>query len=231
MWWGTIYEICNSKKILYFKIQKCVTHLFLTNPILIFLLDKYNKSYKIPRIGYYGCYHSLLSYVSMLGVQQSSYSPYGNFFYFNNYKRSIKYGGWSFKDIETENKYIKKDKFDRYNKGGIVRFAVFLHNTKVFLNHPDDPNTKFDNSSGSDFYKKNPKLVDLTGQWAKKYNSAYIGILKTKDKNGNEKIFHGSIREQYIVKDLIDYFALSSHLIDKTSLGEYWNLEDAYKII
>jgi hypothetical protein len=232
LWWGTIYEICNSKEILYFKIQKCVSDLFLNNQLLIFLLDNHNNSYKIPRIGYYGCYHSLLSYVSLLGVQQSSYSPYGNFFYFNNYQRSVKYGGWSFKGNDiSENKYIKTDKFDRYDMGGVVRFAVFLHNTKLFLNHPDDQNTKFEKSSDSNFYKKIPKLVDLTGQWAKKYNSAYIGVLKTKDSSGNDKIFHGSIREQYIVKDLTDYVALSSHVLNKKSLGKEWKLEDDYKII
>lgn len=230
LWWSTIYEICNSKKLLNFNIHDSVSELFLNFTLLIYILNKKNKPYTIPRIGYYGCYHSLISYVTLLGVQQSSFSPYGNFFYFNNFKRAVKYGGWSFKG-ETDNKdYIKKDKDDKYDKGGVVRFALFLDNTKMFLNHPDDKKTKYSKSSDAEFYKDIPRLVDLTGQWASNYDSAYIGILNI-IKNGKPDTFHNSIREQYIIKDISDYFALSSHIIDRNSLGKEWNFNDEYKIL
>ena len=126
LWWSSIYEICNSRKIMNYSIHNSVPRVFFDNSILIYLLDENKNPYIIPRIGYYGCYHTLLPYVSLLGIKQSRFSPYGNFVYFNNFKRSIKYGGWAFKGTQTEeSKYIKKDKHDRYDKGGIVRFAIF----------------------------------------------------------------------------------------------------------
>ena len=230
LWWTTIYEMCNSKELIYFKIHENVTELFMNYTKLIYLVNNKNIPFVIPRIGYYGCYHSLISYVSLLGVQQLAYAPYGNFFYFNNFKRAIKYGGWSFSGSNNDKDYIITDKNNKYDKGGIVRFAVFLDNTKMFLNHPDDKKTKYKHSSDANFYKDIPRLVDLTGQWASEYDSAYIGVLKIK-KKGVETSFHGSIREQYVVKDIFNYFSLSSHIIDRKTLGNEWNLEDDYKII
>jgi hypothetical protein len=230
LWWTTIYEMCNSKQLLYFKIHKTVTEIFMKYTKLIYLVDDNNIPYVIPRIGYYGCYHSLISYVTLLGIQQSSYAPYGNFYYFNNFKRAIKYGGWSFGGSISDEKHIIKDKHNKYDKGGIVRFAIFLNNTKMFLNHPDDKKTKNIKSTDADFYKDIPRLVDMTGEWASNHDSAYVGILNIK-KNGEETTFHGSIREQYIVKDISSYFSLSSHIIDRKTLGDEWKLEDEYKII
>lgn len=230
LWWTTIYEMCNSKELLYIKIHETVTDIFMNYTKLIYIVNDKKIPYIIPRIGYYGCYHSLISYVTLLGIQQSSYAPYGNFFYFNNFKRAIKYGGWSFIGTTDDEKYIVKDKNNKYDKGGVVRFAVFLDNTKMFLNHPGDKETKYKKSTNLDFYKHIPKLVDLTGQWAAEYDSAYVGVLKIK-KNGEDASFHGSIREQYIVKDLSSYFSLSSHIIDRKTLGPDWNLEDDYKIV
>jgi hypothetical protein len=229
LWWASMYEICNSKQLLHFNVHESVSELFLNYTILIYILNQTNMPYTIPRIGYYGCYHSLISYVTLLGVQQSSFTPYGNFFYFNNFKRSVKYGGWSFKSKTERSDYINTDRDNRYDKGGVVRFALFLNNTKMFLNHPDDKKTKLSKSSDAELYKDIPRLVDLTGQWASKYDSAYIGVLNIV-KNGKQDTFHNSIREQYIIKDISDYFALSSHIIDRNTLSKEWNLEDEYKI-
>ena len=227
LWWATIYEMCNSKQMLHFDVHDSVSELFLNYTKLIYLINQNKIPYNIPIIGYYGCYHLLLSYVTLLGVQQSSYAPYGNFFYFNNFRRSVKYGGWGFKGDKD---YIIKDKDNKYDSGGVARFALFLNNTKMFLNHPDDKKTKYSKSTDAEFYKDNHKLVDLTGQWASKYDSAYIGVLNIII-NGKHKTFHNSIREQYILKDISDYFALSSHIIDPNSLGKEWDFNDEYKII
>jgi hypothetical protein len=229
LWWTTIYEMCNSKKIIYFKIHETVSELFLNYTKLIYLVNQNKIPYIIPRIGYYGCYHKLLSYVTLLGVQQTLYAPYGNFFYFNNFNRSIKYGGWSFKGIDNKD-YVIKDENNKYDMGGVVRFALFLDNTKMFLNHPTDKKTKFIKSNESEYYKDIPRLVDLTGQWASEYDSAYIGVLSI-NINGKQRTFHNNIREQYIVKDISNYFALSSHIIDSKTLGNEWNYNDEYKII
>lgn len=232
LWWATIDEMCNSKTIINFDIHSTVSNMFLNNTNFIYLLDEKKSPYLIPRIGYYGCYHKLLPFVSLLGVQQSKLSPYGNFFYFNNFKRSFKYAGWSFVGTEKdEKKYIKTDKYNRYDKGGIVRFAIFLHNPKMFLNHPKDKETKNNELNKDKIYDDFPKLVDLTGQWAEKYDSAYVGILYVTKKNGEKKLFHRSIREQYIVKDINDYYSLSSHIIDKDTLGVEWDFNDNYKIL
>tara|TARA_Y100000741_G_scaffold363256_1_gene351073 strand:- start:1418 stop:2455 length:1038 start_codon:yes stop_codon:yes gene_type:complete len=230
LWWTTIYEMCNSKKLLYFNVNEIVSELFLNYTKLIYLVNENKMPYTIPRIGYYGCYHSLISYVTLLGFQQSSYSPYGNYFYFNNFKRAVKYGGWSFKGVSENKDYIIKDKYNKYDKGGIVRFALFLDNTKMFLNHPDDKKTKYSKTSDLVYYKDIPRLVDLTGQWAYTNDSAYIGILNVK-RNGRQNTFHNTIREQYVLKDIYNYFALSSHIIDAKTLGNEWNYSDDYKII
>ena len=230
LFWCTIYEICNSRKVLNYDVHSSVTDIFLENSILIYILNDENVPYIIPRIGYYGCYYKLIDYIVLLGIQQTSYTPLGNFIYFNNFKRAFKYGGWLFKGNENEEKkHIITDKYDRYDKGGIIRFAVFLKNTKYFLNHPSDK--KQDNANTYDNEYEESRLIDLTGEWSKTNDSAYIGIIKLSDKSGGEKIFHKNIREQYIVKNIDDYFSLSSHLIDKSTLGKEWDYNDNYKII
>jgi len=232
LWWTTIDEICNSKKVINFDVHRSVSDMFLNNVQFIYLLNDKNESYLIPRIGYYGCYYKIMSYIGLLGVQQSTHAPYGNFFYFNTFKRSIKYGGWSFVGTEKYNKkYIKLDKHNRYDKGGIVRFAVFLHNSKMFLNHPKDNNTEYNELNKDKIYDEFPKLVDLTGKWAENNDSAYVGILDLIKKNGEKKVFHKNIKEQYIIKDIDNYMCLSSHIIDKNSLGNVWDYNDEYKIL
>ena len=101
----------------------------------------------------------------------------------------------------------------------------------MFLNHPNDKDTKKNNFEDGDLYKEFPKLLDLTGQWAEEHETAYIGIINVIKKDGEKKIFHENIREQYIVKDMKDYYSLSSHLIDKKSMGDVWTYDDNYKII
>ena len=226
LWWATIDEICNQHRVLTFDIHHSVYGIFFQNPSLIYLLDEDKKPLVIPRIGYYGCNYKLMSYVSALGIQQSEYTPFGNFYYFNSYTRAFKYAGWDY----NPGKYINVDEHNRVEEGGIVRFAVFLKNNRMFLNHPQDPKHSFNKNKSEQYeeiYKKYPRLIDVNGEWAKLNDSLYVGVMV--DKNYKER-FHKFVREQYILKKFNDYVALSSHKIDKKTLGIEWKENGEYDI-
>ena len=226
LWWTTIHEICNQRRLMMFNIHHSVYDFFYSYPSLIYLMDANKRRLTIPRIGYYGCNVKLMSYVSALGIQQSEYTPFGNFYYFNTFTRAVKYGGWDY----SPDKEVSVDKHNRVDKGGIVRFAVFLNNNRMLLNHPQDPKTTFNKDNDTDFismYKKYPRMVDPNGDWAKDNDTLYVGVLL--DKEYNER-FHRKTREQYITKKSSDYTALSSHIIDKETLGDVWDENDTYGI-
>jgi hypothetical protein len=88
-------------------------------------------------------------------------------------------------------------------KGGIVRFALFMNNTKVLL----------------DKYKSKISDIKLTknNEWVKHFQSLYLGRIPK---------INGSVWEinpKYIIKDYEQQIPLSMHLINMDSLKSTWD--------
>ena len=69
LWWTTIHEICNKKKILNFPIHNSVIKLFYNNSNLMFLKNKNHKNIQIPITVYYTETSKLLPFVSIMGIK------------------------------------------------------------------------------------------------------------------------------------------------------------------
>ena len=204
LWWVLMDEICNHKKTLNFSIHKSVTNLFYNNPILIYLLNK-NKKIEIPVVAYYGNYYKFLPIVATLGQKPRSWhlSNFGPYYYFTNYNGAFRNAAWT-SNYQQRKVYGKEisDKNGKIIKGGIVRFALFLNNTKALLHQVEENN-----------------------KWAKNFDSLYLGRLPRM----NDSVW--KINPMFTVKKYDQQIPLSMHIIDKNSLKATWDpLYDKYQI-
>ena len=195
-WWALASEIINYKIILSFKINNFATHFLTKHSKLVFLYDNQGIIYETPEVGYYGNYYKKIAAVASLGLsRQGPYSSFGPFYYFSDYTHAMRNAFWTlgFKPKEvgtdtsanemganaTNNKYITVDDKGRYEKGGIVKFALFAGKTKMLMGRKTD--TKDDSSISKDlaetneFVKAMLKLRDSSAKWTKEYNSIRIG--------------------------------------------------------
>jgi len=200
LWWTNIDEICNQKKIIYFPIHKSVWKLFLNYPNLIYIKDSNKKNIEIPIIGYYGDYYKFVPMIATLGQKIANPKKgYDNFFYVTDFKKAVRYACWTSNySSRTFGDLLITDKNGKYEKGGIIRFAVFMNKTYC-------PN-------------KWLSIDELNiHQESKDFDSLYIG--RTLKKDGS----YISIAPSYIVKDFKQQVPLSIHYIDNSKLPPIWN--------
>lgn len=188
-WWALASEIINYKTILNFKINNFATKFLIQHNKLVFLYDDNGIIYETPEIGYYGNYYKKIAAVASLGLsRQSPYSSFGPFYYFSDYTHAMRNAFWTLgfkpKEVnanksETSNKYITVDDKGRYEKGGIVKFALFAGKTKMLMGREndvkDDSSISIDLAEKNDFVKAMLKLRDSSAKWTKEYNSIRIG--------------------------------------------------------
>ena len=129
LWFATVSEIVNNRKMLSFDIDQSITNLFLQNSRLIYIADSTGKPYDIPTVGYFGSYYKRIGVTAVLGVRkegpQASLGPY---YYFGAYSRAIRYALWTtdYKPKLIDGEKLTVDDTGRYTRGGIVRFALFM---------------------------------------------------------------------------------------------------------
>ena len=80
LWWATISEICNNKKIINFPIHKSVYNLFYNNDFLIYLKNKKNENIEIPQVCYYGITFHLMPTSAALGIRNRPGHWTGDFY-------------------------------------------------------------------------------------------------------------------------------------------------------
>jgi hypothetical protein len=203
LWWVLIDEICNHRKSLNFPVHKSVTALFYKNPILIYLKQK-NKNLEIPIVAYYGNYYKFLPIIASLGQKPTTWPnlEFGPFFYFTNYTGAFRYAGWT-KNYKQRKVYGKEitDENGKINKGGIIRFALFMQQTKVLLDTKNSKVEKYANNS----------------KWQKHYNGLYLGRVP----RINGSVWH--MNPRYVVHQFEQQLPLSIHLIDSNSLKDTWD--------
>jgi hypothetical protein len=241
-WWVLIDEIVNTKSILNFNIENIAYNLFIKNPKLLYLTtdnEEYRVKYKSniienPTALYHGTYHTLTDKVAHLGLKKCyMYCMNGFYYYFGTYRKSIRYAGWT---STYRQKVIKNedgttitigDSTGKYDKGGIVRFAVFLGNTKALLNHPldtDDKSKLYYRRIEKDIRNKIRedvvlKLHDHDGKWynEENFDSIYVGQAKL----SNGRLFMSN--PEFVVGTSNSFTALTYHNLDMNSLLDSWD--------
>ena len=145
----------------------------------------------------------------------------GPYYYFGTFRKAVRYAGWTstYKPRKMGDKFIA-DENGLYEKGGIVRFALFLGKTKAFLNLPyddDDYSERYYNRirlnpTNKSYEDLKLKLHDHDGKWAKNYDSAYVG--RTRLANGGLLMKN----QEFITRSFEQQNILTYHELDKQTL-------------
>jgi len=215
LWFTLIDEILNHRKLCDILIDNEVSDFFINNSELCFLLDKKNESYEIPIVSYVGKSENKLNFTYVFGeIRSDKNSILGPYYYFSNYHTACK-------NIITTN--VEDKKLDRCNtKYGIVRFAVFVGNTKYFENYINDKiDESFiksqrlqDDKLDQNMERLTMRISDHDGKWALNYDSAYLGIVEL----DNGKFIEKDI---LVLKELNQQIPLSYHYIQNYNVDDY----------
>ncbi len=217
LWWCNIDEICNKKKLINFHIHESCYRIFYENPSLIYIYRNKQKI-EIPVVAYYGDTFQLISYISSVGLRANSLRMFGPYFYFTSFKKAIAWGSWTsnYKPRFIDKKKIT-DNNGKYNKGGIIRYTLFLDKSRVVLYDKKDPIYKtiytFDNID-----KKDSGKFQKMQNWTKNYNSLILGNIKYKKLSG-----YFNINTEYVVKKFSQQIPMTTHVVDKKLLKVNWD--------
>jgi hypothetical protein len=231
-------EILNHRKICNLKISPVTTNFFLKNDQLNYLYDKNNEVYEIPIVGFVGkSTPEKLNFTNVFGESSKDKTAIlGPYYYFTDYFNAIRNGGWScdYKPETIFDKTITDNENGRYIKGGIVRFALFTGKTKYIENMPNDPideseikNFRLEDTKADKKYEiQTLRISDHDGNWAKEYDSVYLGNIELDD---------GSLLRDvpmFVMKEYNQQIPLSYHFINKMKLGDKFDPENfSYTIV
>jgi hypothetical protein len=207
VWLALLDEILNHTHLCRMIIHPKVTDFFTLNDDFCFLLDENECSYEVPVVGYVGKPESKLNFTYTFGQTMSTKnSLLGPFYYFTNYNNAF-----------TDAVDITD------NKPGLVRFALFLGNTKYIENQLndaiDDSEIKSlrleDDTLDQSYERLRMRISDHDGKWSQTYDSAYLGYIELD--NGTV------LNKPYVVlKEYNQQMPLSYHYVNKrTAKGEY----------
>jgi hypothetical protein len=165
LWWGTVSEIFNYRKILFYNISETVTDMFLAYPQAIKLYHK-ETLIETPMVIYNGSNSNTAKYNAAFSIKKSNNeSRYGPFYYFTDLHNAMRYTCY---DIETG---------EKNSKGGLVRFIIYPGKMKMFLKKNKPDNSEMAKYICSKHLKEKNTLQfrDNDSKWTEQYNSAYNG--------------------------------------------------------
>lgn len=233
-----IHDIVNSRQYYNFNVDNEVTDFFIKNDKFIFLVDETDSIIETPISGFRGDYYIKIGLLAGLGMSRSGpYSSVGPYFYFGNFGRSLRYASLTvnMKPLEIMGKKITIENTPVFTKGGVVKYALFMGNSKVMMNLPtDEADDSYETSvvvAQHKFIKDTVKMRDMNGTWAKLYDSVVQTEIKIVDKElGVERV----LDPQFIVKTFeqqipIDFAYFKTDHITKNDKGLY-NVSDATMI-
>jgi len=225
LWLTLIDEIVNQKHLCKIPIDCSVSDFFILNDEFCFLHDENNNGYEIPIVSYTGKPENRLNFTYVFGQTMSDKNGIlGPYYYFTDYDTAFNEAVLFTTDT---NEYKKTDifKINTFEKGGLVRFAVFLGRTKYFENHindaQDESDIKMERLQDETLDQNMERLLlrvsDHDGKWAAVYDSAYLG---------NVELDNGHFLEKSILatKEYNQQIPLSYHFVDKktaSSSGSY----------
>ena len=229
LWFVLMKEIIDIKNVINFPIHSSVTTFFLQNMSFIFLLDKDEIPYTLPLVAYHGNYYKVISFVAVFGLKKSSvFSSLGPYYYFGTYEKALRYAVWtqSHTPMIVDGETITVNETGKYKKGGIVRFALFPGNTKVFLNRPNDPEDMSmltrEKKADDHWISQTARLRDVDGKWAEKYNSVYQGVMILNDGRKNQRGPH------WVLRDYEQQTPLTYHYVDTEQFDDSLIKEPTY---
>ena len=240
MWFTLLDEIMNQRNVCNILIESSVTNFFINNSEFIYLKNKNGNDYELPVVGYTGMnginYNNVSFRYTFGNGAKDKTAMLGSYFYFTDFKNSIRQGGWSETGKPVKNDdllLITDNEYGRYKKGSIVRFAMFLGKMKMVENLPNDE------SDSSDVKKERLEDVDLDkhmemltmrisdhdGKWAENYDSVFVGKIEL---DNGEYLKNTPI---YVLKEYEQQMPLSFHFIDKSYLHEKYDENENYVIL
>lgn len=229
-WWCILDEIVNTKRVTNFPVYKSVYNFFMYNPDCLYLYDRENRIIEIPSVGYHGTYFGLVDIIQSAGLQPSTINAMmGPYYYFGTFRKAVRYAGWTSTYGPRSIDGIQiADENGVYEKGGILRYAMFLGKMKAFLNQPTDTDDYSDlvrervkkSWRERDYEMMTLKLHDHNGKWVEEYDSAYVGLATITDGRKRGLFMKNP---EFIIKYFNQFTLLSSHTLDKTSLKRKWD--------
>jgi len=240
MWFTLLDEIINQRNMCNFFIEGSVTNFFINNNDFIYLKNKNGENYELPIVAYIGMnginYNKVNFTYTFGNTAKDKTAILGPYFYFTDFKNSIRQGGWSEtgKPVKNDDSILITDnEYGRYKKGTIVRFALFLGKMKMVENLPND-------ESDSSFTKKERledtnldkhmemltmRITDHDGKWSENYDSVFVGKIEL---DNGEYLKNTPI---YVLKEYEQQIPLSFHFIDKSYLHEKYDENENYVIL
>lgn len=239
-WTVTINEIMNQRSVCNIPIKSEIIYFFLYNQSFCFIQDEYNQVCEIPEIKYAGLCEPLLKSRTIFCIPPSEKTEImGPYYYFTDFVGAVRNGGWSpdnkpeyidEKLVTDENKEIEQSREPRkYKRGGVIRFALFLGNTKVPMNMPDDgvdlSQTKQELLKMDKKHRQTMRISDHDGKWTETHDSVKLGIIELDD---GSNLMDSPL---WVVKEYDRIVPISYHFIDKSTLGNTWTSDGNYQIL
>jgi hypothetical protein len=236
LWFCIIDEIINHNKICSFNIDSSVIFFFINNIDFCFLKNDNNENCELPIIGYIGIQPFKLNFTYTFGISvKDKNAILGPYYYFTDYKGSIRDGGWSEtgKEVNENDNIITDNEYGRFKQGGIVRFALFLGKIKIVENLFNDSNDESeikkerlnDKKLDQQMEVLTMRISDHDGKWSEHYDSVFLGKIE---------LDNGSYLKNtpiIVLKDYNQQIPLSYHYIDKSCLNEKYDENDNYIIM
>lgn len=124
-------EIINKHCIYNIHINPDVILFFISNPDIVYLLDKYNNPIEYPIVAYRSDPTNKIQFIAMFGASKKLDGKFGQYYYFKTYNQLID----DFKNGRH------KDPLIASNSYGILRCGIFTENMTLYPNEFTEPNT------------------------------------------------------------------------------------------
>jgi len=165
LWWATVSEVFNYRKILFYNISDTVIDIFLAYTQAIKIYHK-ESLIETPMVFFNGSDSNSAKYNAYFSINKSNTeSRYGPFYYFTDLYNAMRYSCY---DAETH---------EKNTKGGLVRFIIYPGKMKMFLkkNKPDRSEMAKYICSEHPIEKNTIQFRDNDCKWTEQYNSVYNG--------------------------------------------------------
>lgn len=238
-WFCLIHEIFNSGHVCGTRISNGVSEFLfsstLEHPFYI-LQDDDGRQYEVPFVAYVGTHEKNVKFIYTFGVsKKDSHSILGPYYYFTDFNGAIRQGGWSSNEGPESifGKIITDNKYGRYKKGGVIRFAIFLGKTYLKQNLKtetvDSSQIKrerlTDSNLDSNYEKQTIRISDHDGLWSNTFDTVILEDVELDDGSRLKNT------PMYVCKDYEQQFPLSYHYLNKNSLGEKYDKNASYSIM
>jgi len=226
-WFALIDEITNKKNVCDIRIHEDVVDFFLQNNEFIFLRDANQKTIEVPSVVYSEKTENKLFFNFVFGnVPCDNNSILGPGYYFTDYNNAI-YQICLF--LNSNQEIINWKNI----KSGIVRYALFLGDSLVKLNYPNDAidqsdvkrsKLELEERNNNSYEKMTLRISDYDSTWKEQYDSVFLGKIELDD----GKLLKNT--PLYICKDFYSHVPLSYHYIDTSIIEDVFDESQSYKI-